>query len=81
MSAEKTSRKTTMIARLLGVIAFVTIALFIVQNLIVIPDVRKQTVESNVDDIKEIADAYIESTSLFVNGTFGLTPKFGQNLN
>ena len=58
-----------MIARLLGVVAFVTVALFVVQNLIVIPDVRKQTVESNVADIKEIADAYIESTSLFVNGT------------
>ncbi len=69
MPAEKSNRRTTMIARLLGVIAFVTVALFVVQNLIVIPDVRKQTVESNVADIKEIADAYIESTSLFVNGT------------
>ena len=69
MSDKKNNRKTTMIASLLGVVAIVTVALFVVQNLIVIPDVRTQTVESNVADINEIANAYIESTSLFVNGT------------
>ena len=64
-----TKKRKTMLAKLLGVIASVTVALFVIQNLIVIPDIRKQTVESNVADINEIANAYIESTSMFVQGT------------
>ena len=58
-----------MLVRLLSVIAIVTVVLFAVQNLIIITDVRKQTVASNIGDINEISQAYIASTGLYVEGT------------
>ncbi len=62
-------KRKTMLAKLLGVIASVIVAAFVVQNLIIIRDVRNQTVESNINDINEVANSYIESTGLFVEGT------------
>lgn len=63
------SKKTSMLVKLLGVIALITIIVFVIQNIVVITDVRKQTVASNIDDINDIAKSYRESTGLYVEGT------------
>ena len=72
MSSEKNNpprKRKTMLARLLGVIALVTVATFVIQNVLIIADVREQTVLSNTADINEIASSYIASTGLYVEGT------------
>ncbi len=62
-------KKKKMLVKLLGVIALITVVAFVIQNLVVITDVRKQTVESTTNNIKEIAQSYIESTGMYVEGT------------
>ena len=62
-------KRKKMLVKLLGVIALITVVAFVVQNLVVITDVRKQTVESTTNNIKEIAQSYIESTGMYVEGT------------
>ncbi len=69
VSQNSKQKRKTMLVRLLGVIATVTVALFVLQNVIIITDVRMQTVESNIADINEISSAYINSTGLYVEGT------------
>ena len=71
MSAEENNqrKKTTMLVKLLGVIALVTVATFVIQNILIITDVRKQTVDSNISDINEISASYISSTGLYVDAT------------
>ena len=69
-SRQLSSRKRkTMLVRLLAIIALVTVATFVIQNVIIITDVRQQTVQSNIMDINEIASSYIASTGLYVEGT------------
>ncbi len=69
-SRQLSSRKRkTMLVRLLAIIALVTVATFVIQNVIIITDVRQQTVQSNISDINEIASSYIASTGLYVEGT------------
>ena len=62
-------KRKTMLVSLLIIIALVTALTFIIQNIVIIKDVREQTVQSNVADITEIADSYIESTGLYIEGT------------
>ncbi len=66
---ETRKKRKTMLVSLLSTIAFVTALTFIIQNIVIIKDVREQTVQSNVADITEIADSYIESTGLYIEGT------------
>ncbi|MCR5047222.1 MAG: HAMP domain-containing protein [Treponema sp.] len=62
-------KKKKMLVKLLGVIALVTVVTFVIQNIIVIKDVRRQTLNDNIDNINEISQAYINSTGLYVEAT------------